>query len=115
MVGCTASPRDHGATTTTGNCGLYHRQRLADNPSTKLDPAADIVVYGMRIIDPKTANEPAFQADGMAFDKDGGWLYYQRGLEVVVPCDCVAFETFQANLYAVTGKGLSQKPRFCLG
>ena len=52
------------------------RRLLANNPSTKLEPEAEIVVDGMKIIDPETGNAPAFQADGIAFDKKGGWLYY---------------------------------------
>ena len=31
---------------------------------------------GMKIIDPENGNAPAFQADAIAFDKEGGWLYY---------------------------------------
>ena len=30
----------------------------------------------MKIIDPKTGKAPEFHADGIAFDKGGGWLYY---------------------------------------
>jgi sugar lactone lactonase YvrE len=30
----------------------------------------------MKIIDPKTNTAPAFHADGIAFDKDDGWVYY---------------------------------------
>jgi sugar lactone lactonase YvrE len=52
------------------------RRLLANSPSTKLEPEAEIVVDGMKIIDPETGNAPAFQADGIAFDKEGGWLYY---------------------------------------
>jgi sugar lactone lactonase YvrE len=52
------------------------RRLLANDPSTKLEPEAEIVVDGMKIIDPETGNAPAFQADGIAFDKEGGWLYY---------------------------------------
>ena len=52
------------------------RRLLANNPSTKLEPEAEFVVDGMKIIDPETGNAPAFQADGIAFDKKGGWLYY---------------------------------------
>jgi sugar lactone lactonase YvrE len=39
-------------------------------------PEAEIVVDGMKIIDPETGNAPAFQADGIAFDNEGDWLYY---------------------------------------
>jgi sugar lactone lactonase YvrE len=52
------------------------RRLLAAHPSTKAEPDAQIVVDGMKIIDPKTGKAPAFQADGIAFDKDGGWLYF---------------------------------------
>ena len=52
------------------------RRLLADHPSTKVEPDAQIVVDGMKIIDPKTQGPPAFQADGIALDRDGGWLYY---------------------------------------
>ena len=30
----------------------------------------------MKIIDPKTGKAPEVHADGIAFDKKGGWLYY---------------------------------------
>ena len=30
----------------------------------------------MKTIDPKPGNAPAFQADGIALDKENGWLYY---------------------------------------
>jgi sugar lactone lactonase YvrE len=52
------------------------RRLLASHPSTKLEPDADVVVDGMTIIDPKTGNAPAFQADGIALDRERGWLYY---------------------------------------
>jgi sugar lactone lactonase YvrE len=52
------------------------RRVLGNDPSTKLEPKEGIVVDGMKIIDPKTGNAPAFQADGIAFDKENGWLYY---------------------------------------
>ena len=52
------------------------RRLLADHPSTKVEPGAQIVVDGMKIVDPKTGKAPEFHADGIAFDKEGGWLYY---------------------------------------
>ena len=52
------------------------RRLLADHPSTKVEPGAEIVVDGMKIIDPKTGKAPEIHADGIAFDKEGGWLYY---------------------------------------
>lgn len=52
------------------------RRLLASDPSTKLEPQEGIVVDDMKIIDPKTGNAPAFQADGIALDNENGWLYY---------------------------------------
>jgi sugar lactone lactonase YvrE len=52
------------------------RRLLADHPSTKAEPGTEIVVDGMKIIDPKTGKAPEVHADGIAFDKEGGWLYY---------------------------------------
>lgn len=52
------------------------RRVLDAHPSTKLEPNAQIVVDGIKVIDPKTQQAPAFQADGIALDRQGGWLYY---------------------------------------
>ena len=52
------------------------RRLLADHPSTKVELGTEIVVDGMKIIDPKTGKAPEIHADGIAFDKEGGWLYY---------------------------------------
>jgi sugar lactone lactonase YvrE len=52
------------------------RRVLDAHPSTKVEPDKEIVVDGMKIIDPKTKQAPAFQADGIALDREGGWLYY---------------------------------------
>jgi sugar lactone lactonase YvrE len=52
------------------------RRVLADHPSTKVEADAKIVVDGIKVIDPKTQGTPAFQADGIALDSQGGWLYY---------------------------------------
>lgn len=52
------------------------RRLLASHPSTKAEPEAQITVEGLKVIDPKTGKAPAFKADGIAFDKKGGWLYY---------------------------------------
>jgi sugar lactone lactonase YvrE len=52
------------------------RRLLADHPSTKVEPGMEIVVDGMKIIDPKTGQAPEFHADGIALDRQGGWLYY---------------------------------------
>ena len=47
------------------------RRLLADHPSTKVEPGTEIVVDGMKIIDPKTGKTPEFHADGIAFDQGG--------------------------------------------
>jgi len=52
------------------------RRVLDNDPSTKVEPDKSIVVDGMKIIDPKTMQAPAFQADGIALDLEKGWLYY---------------------------------------
>jgi sugar lactone lactonase YvrE len=52
------------------------RRLLADHPSTKVEPGMEIVVDGMKIIDPKTGKAPEIHADGIALDKERGWLYY---------------------------------------
>jgi sugar lactone lactonase YvrE len=52
------------------------RRLLADHPSTKVEPGMEIVVDDMKIVDPKTGQAPEIHADGIAFDKAGGWLYY---------------------------------------
>src|SRR5205085_2094876 len=52
------------------------RRLLGEDVSTKIEPDTDIKVDGMKIIDPKTGKAPAFQSDGIAYDKQGGWLYY---------------------------------------
>jgi sugar lactone lactonase YvrE len=52
------------------------RRLLADHPSTKVEPGTEIVVDGMKIIDPKTGKAPEVHADGIAFDQERGWLYY---------------------------------------
>jgi sugar lactone lactonase YvrE len=52
------------------------RRLLANHPSTKAEPNAEITVDGMKIIDPKTGKAPAVHADGIALDKERGWLYY---------------------------------------
>ncbi len=52
------------------------RRVLDAHPSTKIEPDADIVVDGIKVLDPKTQQAPAFHADGIALDREGGWLYY---------------------------------------
>jgi sugar lactone lactonase YvrE len=52
------------------------RRLLASHPSTKIEADAEVVVDGMKILDPKTGKAPAFQADGIALDRQEGWLYF---------------------------------------
>jgi sugar lactone lactonase YvrE len=52
------------------------RRLLSSHPSTKIEAEAEIVVDGMKILDPKTGKAPAFQADGIALDRQDGWLYF---------------------------------------
>ncbi len=52
------------------------RRLLGDHASTKMEIGLEIEVDGMKLIDPKTGKAPGFQADGIAYDKESGWLYY---------------------------------------
>ncbi len=52
------------------------RRLLADHASTKVEGDKEITVDGMKVVDPKTGKAPAFHADGIALDREGGWLYY---------------------------------------
>jgi sugar lactone lactonase YvrE len=49
---------------------------LANHPSTKYEPGGEMVVDGIKLIDPKTGKAPAMNVDGIALDADDGWLYY---------------------------------------
>ena len=52
------------------------RRLLANHPATKVEERAEIVVDDMKIVDPKTGKAPAFHADGIALDRENGWLYF---------------------------------------
>lgn len=52
------------------------RRLLATHVSTKAETDIAIEVEGFKVVDPKTGKAPAFKADGIAFDKKGGFLYY---------------------------------------
>ncbi|MDB6138743.1 MAG: hypothetical protein JWO94_1815 [Verrucomicrobiaceae bacterium] len=52
------------------------RRLLASHACTKAEEDAQITVDGIKVIDPKTGKAPAFKVDGIAFDKEGGWLYF---------------------------------------
>lgn len=52
------------------------RRLLDDHPSTKAEKGVELVVDGVKVIDPKTNDTPQIHADGIALDPEGGWLYY---------------------------------------
>ncbi len=52
------------------------RRLLANHPSTKAETGTELVVDGIRPIDPETAGTPVFHADGIALDTKNGWLYF---------------------------------------
>ncbi|MDB6005067.1 MAG: hypothetical protein JWR15_2054 [Prosthecobacter sp.] len=52
------------------------RRLLGGHTSTKAEPYISITFEVLKVIDPKTGTAPEFKADGIAFDKPGGWLYY---------------------------------------
>ncbi len=52
------------------------RRLLANDVSTKAVEGEQIVVDGMKIVDPATGKAPQIHADGIALDKAGGWLYF---------------------------------------
>ncbi|RYD24302.1 MAG: hypothetical protein EOP88_00645 [Verrucomicrobiaceae bacterium] len=52
------------------------RRFLANHPSTKAETGKEIVVDGIKPIDPATAGTPSFHADGIAFDRKNKLLYY---------------------------------------
>jgi len=53
------------------------RAVLTEDPSTKMEPHQSIRVEGHKLIDPETESAPAFQADSLALDSAGGWLYFK--------------------------------------
>ncbi len=52
------------------------RRVLADHPSTKVEIGRELAVDGIKPIDPDTEGTPQFHADGIAYDKENGILYY---------------------------------------
>ncbi len=50
---------------------------LANDPSTKADPKLKMVVEGVTLIDPDTEKPFVSQADSLALDAQGGWVYYK--------------------------------------
>ena len=52
------------------------RRLLASHPATKAETGEEIIVDGMKLIDPKTGKTPMIHADGIALDRKNGWLYF---------------------------------------
>jgi sugar lactone lactonase YvrE len=52
------------------------RRFLANHPSTKMEVGKELVVDGIKPIDPATQGTPQFQADGIALDAAKGILYF---------------------------------------
>ncbi|TDU81311.1 sugar lactone lactonase YvrE [Prosthecobacter fusiformis] len=52
------------------------RRLLHEHPSTKAEEGVELLVDGIKVIDPKTGKAPQIHSDGIALDKEGGWLYY---------------------------------------
>lgn len=52
------------------------RRLLANHPSTKIETDVKLVVDGIAPKDPETKTTPQFHADGLAFDRKNGWVYY---------------------------------------
>lgn len=52
------------------------RRLLADHASTKAEKGLELHVDGIHLIDPSTGQAPQIHADGIALDREGGWLYY---------------------------------------
>ncbi len=52
------------------------RRVLDGHASTKAEAGVELTVDGTKLIDPKSGGTPQIQADGIAYDKTGGWLYY---------------------------------------
>jgi sugar lactone lactonase YvrE len=53
------------------------RRVLQNNPSTKAEPAVALVIEGVKLVDPKTGEPVQVHSDGIAYDKAGGFIYYQ--------------------------------------
>jgi sugar lactone lactonase YvrE len=53
------------------------RRVLQNHPSTKAEPSVALNVEGIKLVDPKTGAPVQIHSDGIAYDKAGGFLYYQ--------------------------------------
>jgi sugar lactone lactonase YvrE len=53
------------------------RRVLQNHPSTKAEPSVTLVIEGVKLVDPKSGEPVQIHSDGIAYDKAGGFLYYQ--------------------------------------
>src|SRR6266446_2088109 len=53
------------------------RRVLQNHPSTKAEPSVVLVIEGVKLVDGKTGESLQIHSDGIAYDKAGGFLYYQ--------------------------------------
>lgn len=53
------------------------RRVLQNHPSTKAEPSVTLNIEGVKLIDPKSGEPVQIHSDGIAYDKAGGFLYYQ--------------------------------------
>jgi sugar lactone lactonase YvrE len=53
------------------------RHVLQNHPSTKAEPSVTLNIEGVKLVDPKTGEPVHIHSDGIAYDKGGGFLYYQ--------------------------------------
>ncbi|RYD79291.1 MAG: hypothetical protein EOP84_13215 [Verrucomicrobiaceae bacterium] len=51
------------------------RRLLAEHPALKAEPEVELIVDGIKLIDPKTGHTPQMHADGIALQPDGDYLY----------------------------------------
>jgi sugar lactone lactonase YvrE len=53
------------------------RRVLQNHPSTKAEPSVILVIEGVKLVDAKTGEPVQIHSNGIAYDKAGGFLYYQ--------------------------------------
>jgi sugar lactone lactonase YvrE len=53
------------------------RRVLQNHPSTKGEPSVTLNIEGVKLIDPKSGEPVQIHSDGIAYDKEGGFIYYQ--------------------------------------
>lgn len=53
------------------------RRVLQNHPSTRAEPSVTLNIEGVKLIDPKSGEPVHIHSDGIAYDKAGGFLYYQ--------------------------------------